>query len=103
MSRIAIRKLSKETRDVVIDVDALLKRGKEYVNDLGRTIQEWMPDAKISTKDKFLSIKLPTNVAKKELRLRIGKYIHKAGLKNLYRVNTIATGEFNGYIIKEIK
>lgn len=103
MKKFTIRKLSEENREVVIDVEALLKRGKEYVNDLGRVIQEWLPKAEIKSKEKLISIKLPKNVAKKELRLRISKYIHKAGLKNLYRINTLVTGESDGYKIKEIQ
>ncbi len=103
MKKLAIRKLSEETREVVIDVEALLKRGKEYVNDLGRIIQEWLPKAEIKAKEKIISVTLPKNVAKRELKLRISKYIHKAGLKNIYRINTIPTGELDGYKIKEIQ
>ena len=85
-----------------MDVGVLNRRNKQYIEDLGQILHQWMPDIDTKLKEDDLIITLPENIAKREVRLRLRKYIHRAGLKNVFKVQSVQTRESDGYMIKEL-
>ncbi|MFX1496441.1 MAG: hypothetical protein ACFFBH_02835 [Promethearchaeota archaeon] len=96
-----------ETKQIIIDVKELIlapKVGKEQnAEDLLRFMVEQLPQIEINRNGNNLEVKMPKQMSKRVVRLRIKKFLHQKNLFNEFRPILYKSHELEGYIIKKRK
>jgi hypothetical protein len=92
-----------EIKRVFIEVKDLSLEKEQYVEDLLRFLTEQLPQIELSRSANDIEVKMPLNMSKRTLKLRLKKYLHQKNIKEKFRPISYKTADHNGYMIKEKK
>lgn len=96
-----------DTKQIIIDVKELIlapKVGKEqHAEDLLRFMVEQLPQIEINRNGNNLEVKMPKQMSKRAVRLRIKKFLHQKNLFSEFRPILYKSHELEGYMIKKRK
>jgi hypothetical protein len=89
------------THNFSVDVGKLVLKKDRYIGELTQYLTEQIPNCAIDRDGNALNIKVPQDVQKRNIRMRVSKFLYASGLKASYKLVNWLGGKLNGYQIIE--
>jgi hypothetical protein len=88
-----------QKKDFKIDFSKVSLKLDKYLDPLGRFIMEHLPNTEITKEGNVLHAKVPVEVSKRMLNLRVEKFLYQSGLKTSCKLVAVP----DGYMVYELK
>ena len=92
-----------ENKRFFIEVKDLSLEKDEHVEDLLRFLKEQLPQIELSRSANEIEVKIPQNMSKRTIKLRLKKFLHQKNIKEKFRPISYKSVDREGYMIKERK